>query len=700
MHEDPDQRAGRSAREPRVGVERQDVADGREDRHVADDLRVARSRGSAEEAVELLDLPALPLPAHVEALFRIPRAAPMEEKKAVVPPGRVTVVQLLDPGARRLEDFAVVRKRLGLGVEKVAEEGEVDVHVQVPESLHFEVVDQTAHPLHAREERRDDDHRPRALGHAAGKVQPREPARGHEPGRDALDQRDGDLARGQQNEEGRGKLGPDGRTARPERRDRDEDAEKREPRDGREVYGVRPHEKRTPDAAEERQAEGHVRLEVGPSPADEVIAHVRGPFLRVRAVCGPPGARDGTERHADLRLARGVGQLLDRVAVEVPALEIHAPVDARGVTLQNLLDEAHALDVQAPVHRRYEAQARDGVRHGRLLGREPLMLRPYSVFRGRPVFGEAPRQFGALRGEARIELAHVREELGHEGRIQDLRERHGVVAALEARPDLVRSAAPLPPREKAVREAAEVLEQRQLQDAGPSPQLADRERRHGLIRLQKARQALEIEASVSRADELDRHGIQPRRAGMLAGSQLRKLAVVARRQVVTNGPGLGLEQMEVVEQPLRGGRDRLASMDVVGEREVRAAQPFHVSLEAAEMSPAAPFRLARQREVGREGRRTLFERFEAEDLTEQRGSVPAHAVVEKRRLLRQRVPEPPHGIVPIITLPSQPTLPQCKASARSRNGSRTGIARRRRGAQRAITAAGSTFAAKRSGSCR
>jgi hypothetical protein len=286
----------------------------------------------------------------------------MEEKEAVVPPGRMTVVQLLDPRARRRENLGVARKRLGLGVAKVAEEGEVDVRVQISESLDLEVVDQTAYRLHAREKRRNDDDRPRALGHTARKVQPREAARGHETGRDALDQGDRDLARRQQDEKGRGKLSPEGSAARPERRHRDDDTEKRERNDGREVNGVGPCEKRAPDAAEERQTEGHVRLEVGPSPADEVIAHVRGPFLRARSFRGPPGARDGAERHADLSLARGIRQLLDRVAVEVPAVEIHASVNARGITLQNLLNEAHALDVPAPVHRRHEAQARDRVR--------------------------------------------------------------------------------------------------------------------------------------------------------------------------------------------------------------------------------------------------------------------------------------------------------------------------------------------------
>ena len=533
----------------------------------------------------------------------------------------------------------------------------MDVRVQVAESLNLEVVDQAAHPLHARKERGNDDHRPRALGHAAGEIQPREAARGHEPGRDALDQRDRDLARRQEDQEGHGKLGPDGSAARPEGRHRDENPEKCESGDGREVYGVGPREKRAPDSAEERQAEGHVRLEVGPSPSDEVIAHVRGPFLRARAFRGLPGARDGAQRHTDLSLACGISQLLDRVAVKVPALEIHAPVSARGVTLEDLLDEAHALDVPAPVHRRHESQARDGVRHRRLLGREPLVLRPHGVFRGGPVFAEAPRQFGALSGEARIELPHVREELGDEGRVQDLRERDRTVAALEAGPDLVRGAASLPPREKAVRKAAEVLEQRQLQDAGPGPQFADRERRHGLIRLQEARQALEIEAPVSRADQLDRHGIQPRRPRVLPRGELRELLVIARGQVLAHGPGLGLEQMEVVEQPLPGGRERLASMDVVREREIRAAQPLHVPLEAVEMGPAAPLRLARQREVGREGHRALFEGLEAEDLPEQRRSVPAHAVVEKRLRFRQRVPEDPHGIAPIVTVPSQPTRP-------------------------------------------
>ena len=65
----------------------------------------------------------------------------------------------------------------------------MDVGVEVPEGLDLEVLEEMLDALHAPEERRDDDHRPRALRDAVGELEARKPARRHERGDEALDER-------------------------------------------------------------------------------------------------------------------------------------------------------------------------------------------------------------------------------------------------------------------------------------------------------------------------------------------------------------------------------------------------------------------------------------------------------------------------------------------------------------------------------
>jgi hypothetical protein len=65
---DADQRARGVARQRRVAVERDAVAHRRQYRCVADVDDEARVLGAAQQAIELLDLPALALPAHPQAL--------------------------------------------------------------------------------------------------------------------------------------------------------------------------------------------------------------------------------------------------------------------------------------------------------------------------------------------------------------------------------------------------------------------------------------------------------------------------------------------------------------------------------------------------------------------------------------------------------------------------------------------------------
>src|SRR5882724_13568073 len=121
MLDDPDQLDGGVARQPRIGVERVDVADLLENAPVADHRLEGGVRRASKQSVELLDLPALPLPSHPYALARIPLSRPMEQIEAVLPAVPVTRVERLDPGDRRGQDLLVLGA-LGLGSVRVVGE--------------------------------------------------------------------------------------------------------------------------------------------------------------------------------------------------------------------------------------------------------------------------------------------------------------------------------------------------------------------------------------------------------------------------------------------------------------------------------------------------------------------------------------------------------------------------------------------------
>ena len=100
------------------------------------------------------------------------------------------------PAVRACQHCGIVAAPASGGVGEVAEDGEVDVRIEVAERLHLEVLDQLVHTGHAGQQGRDDDHRPRLLGDAGGEIEARQPPRRPSSVSDhALDAADGQLAR-------------------------------------------------------------------------------------------------------------------------------------------------------------------------------------------------------------------------------------------------------------------------------------------------------------------------------------------------------------------------------------------------------------------------------------------------------------------------------------------------------------------------
>ena len=354
------------------------------------------------------------------------------------------------------------------------------------------------------------------------------------------------------------------------------------------------------------------------------------------ALGGLARALHGPEGHAQLALPGAVGQVLHRLAVAVAAQEIHAAVDGGRVALQHPLDEAHRLEVLAPVEVRAQAQAGDDVRDGDLRRRLVLMLAADRLLRSRLLGDEMRVDGGAHRREARAVLARELQQLHHERGVDLRRERRRppVPGSVDPRDVAVGRPARLACVDHLVRQAAQVLDQSELEHARPGPQLADRERRHRLVAVQEAQQLLPVEAAVAVADQLHGHGVDARVSRELARGELGQLAVVVARQVLPHVADLGGDQVVVVEQPLRRRGDELPAVHVLGHAEVRLAQHARVVVEARKQVARVAARRGVDRQAGRERLGPLLEPLDAEQL------------VSEGLLANADPPPPPHRPAP------------------------------------------------------
>src|SRR5581483_2912171 len=95
------------ARQPCVAVQRDAIADLGKDGHVADRHDEARIGGTAQQAIEFFDLPALAFPSHPEAFAFVPLAQTMKEEEPIRGAVSVLGVEGSNPRARRLENLLV-----------------------------------------------------------------------------------------------------------------------------------------------------------------------------------------------------------------------------------------------------------------------------------------------------------------------------------------------------------------------------------------------------------------------------------------------------------------------------------------------------------------------------------------------------------------------------------------------------------------
>src|SRR6266540_6851344 len=113
---------------------------------------------------------------------------------------------------------------------------------------------------------------------------------------------------------------------------------------------------------------------------------------------------------------------------------------------------------------------------------------------------------------------------------------------------------------------------------GDRPELPDGQRLDTLVGPDESLQRLEVEATVGMAYVVPGQTIDARVYREMARGDLWQQAVVGAREVVPDPLELFVHDVEVVEDPLRGGRDLVLRQDAL--RDVPVRGPKHVCVLA------------------------------------------------------------------------------------------------------------------------
>ena len=139
-----DQPAHRVARQPRVGVERDDVADagGHDAGGCAVDVDERRVGRAAQQPVQLVQLAALALPADPPSFAFVPDPPAMQQQEAVAAGRRaVAPIEPRDALRRRGEQRRVALDVLGRGIGPVGEQREMKVAFRAREMVDLQPLD-------------------------------------------------------------------------------------------------------------------------------------------------------------------------------------------------------------------------------------------------------------------------------------------------------------------------------------------------------------------------------------------------------------------------------------------------------------------------------------------------------------------------------------------------------------------------------
>ncbi len=188
----------RANRDPGVGIKRDDITNAGRPRGrravLGEEGRVGHS---TQQAIQLVELSALPFPSHPYALARVPEPAAMEnvETRAAAGCGAMRGVQPRDTRADRKEDGPILRHRLSRSVDPVGDHREPHISIRVREVVYFETLELLFDVAETGQERRHCDDRAKLLRHAGIPLESRQEIRHHDCGDEAIEKPDRKIGR-------------------------------------------------------------------------------------------------------------------------------------------------------------------------------------------------------------------------------------------------------------------------------------------------------------------------------------------------------------------------------------------------------------------------------------------------------------------------------------------------------------------------
>ncbi len=124
----------------------------------------------------------------------------------------------------------------------------------------------------------------------------------------------------------------------------------------------------------------------------------------------------------------------------------------------------------------------------------------------------------------------------------------------------------------ALRQAAEILHQHHPQSNGDRPELTDRQRLHELVGAHEPTKHFWVKPAVGMGDERPGQPIDARIALEGTLGQLRQFSVIAGWQVVVDLAQLFVDDVIIVDQPLRRRCDGVLLADCLGNCTIRFEQ--------------------------------------------------------------------------------------------------------------------------------
>ena len=375
MRDRSDQRGRCPARKKGVGVECDDVAHAREPRDLALDRRECFPRPAAQIRVELPELSPLSLPAHPDTLRLVSSARALEKVERRGLP--VFAIQRAHALHRRLDDRSVARQRLGRGVGEVAEQRKTDLRISIGEELRLEMIERVARRGGGVEEERNGYDGSLGYRHTVLRiVQASHPVGTYQDRRELIDYGDANLARWQEcDEQCQRAHAPRGYAGQ-----RCEHGRKHGENCNREHAEVEQRGSATPQSSDALRERGLIverALERWSATANEIVTDVSHAIALVARLGSNAVYRgalqsqaDCGSRHGWLGQSRLLGQLLNRVTVEIACIEGHRGVESGRIVTQHRFRCAQGLDEVGPCKACHRAKARDAVRHHELRQRQ------------------------------------------------------------------------------------------------------------------------------------------------------------------------------------------------------------------------------------------------------------------------------------------------------------------------------------------